>query len=365
MEDDEIVIKDILVNHAVMLGSLYRHSMRIDNFLTLYKCIAEIVPEFSDVAIANIAVMESVTLNQDSPEIKSSYIKILKDSKFGNDAILAINLNYLLNKLGSDNPPYSSQDNFNTFLTILKSACLLNKGFSFIRVSDGEGCLLSGTFLKDAYQLNIDLSHYENSIFQRWTGQNFNSALGDSIYNDLVVAISNADGIGGICASEEEFIFNKCKYSAEFNLFESYFGSVISRLFLRANNIGSIYPASNANIFFSKGNILEIIRLTKKTPVFIGPVDISNLVTGSFQKFIKVTPRYIDKNYEQGQCLHIIFKYNAFFNEEILPFVTNDKIFFISAGISGKILSNLVKNCGGFAIDIGSATDYIYGFASR
>jgi hypothetical protein len=337
-------------------------------FLNLFSSASQMISEFSDIALVNYNLMKLVQFDRVDELVDLEHYEILKNTNFGRNFISFLNFYKIMFDRSNLIQPYSEYQNFDSILNLLRTAISSGNGFSFIRIGDGEGCFNAREYLLRNNIAELSFSHFENEVLIRQVGfTEISDELRLQIYSDLTDAIKKADCCGGFSHDDEIRCFELNKYSNELNFFESYIGFLCTRFLLRQGGVECIYTTANTNILFSFDNILKIISMVDLTPVFIGPVNISHLFLNVGGEFIQVPPRHLDKNiYDYGGSFPpLFFSYKKFISENINPLNCKERIFFVSGGMSGKLICNAIKINGGVAIDIGSATDYLAGYVSR
>lgn len=324
--------------------------------------------EFSDVALVNYYLMKLVHSDRVEELVNIEHLNILNNSDFGKRFISFLNFYKIVIEHSKLVAPFNSYQNFDSMLNLIRLAVERSDGFSFIRIGDSEGGFNAREFLKRNYVADLPFSHYEDEVLLRQVGSKDSSdELRQKIYSDLTVAISQADCCGGFTYDDEIRCFELNKYSSELNFYEAYIGFLLTRLLLRQGRVDTIYMTANANILFSIENLRSIISEVNLIPVFIGPVNVSHVLLSDGAEFIQVPPRHLDLNIYgcDNDFPPLLFFYNNFIEDNINILNCCERIFFVSAGMSGKIICNAIKLNGGFAIDIGSATDYLAGYVSR
>lgn len=358
-----------LEEKIVALGTYYRSHKMDNEFLNHYKFASAMAPFFKFDALINYYLFKQIS-NKDYCDLSipaedlifiekhEAGIRFVKFLNFFNQVVLYTNKIY---------PSYTQYKSPFEIYDQVRNAVNLNIGYSFIRIGDGEGSLLIRKLMQSS-GVNSDYTQLESSRWLRLLGiTDVDHIMLDHIFHDLIDAIKISDSHGGFCFDDEERSFELCRYSAELNFYEAYFGFLGSRALLRFCEVQSIYPVINMNETFSIEKIKELVSFTNSKPVFIGPVDIRSKLNIDDAYFFQISPRYIDKSiYGTRENIQpIMLSYKNFIENNLNKEFCSGRLFFVSAGIAGKIICGNVKKLGGIGLDIGSATDYIHGYGSR
>ena len=245
------------------------------------------------------------------------------------------------------------------FVDLVKSKLNSRKGFSFIRLSDGEGYLFRefSTHFTDSDARNRE---------RHWWGREISPELRDEIVAGAQDAVKNADVIG--IPSIYRFLRDHTDSSVTLE------GSIQGRGLLSVlegvcslDQGSAIYTDDKANLaVFNKIAVLqEIAALAKKVIVVSsGDPESVRVALGSFLDlyFIQVPTHNKTKTNA---------KYTSF--EKPLPFVVEKvcseisdvadpgDLVLVGAGVAGKVFMEKAKRKGAVALDVGSAMDELLG----
>lgn len=243
------------------------------------------------------------------------------------------------------------------FFEIIKKKLLCEEGFSFIRLSDGEGFIFRAP--------NSVFSELDALNRQRhWWGEEITLSVVDELQTSLQKAICNADILG--IPSVYRFVRDHSEKTS--SLSQSLQGRGLLTVLGSLKNIDSedkLYTDDKANIA-----IFNKIENIKKLASFSKKVVIVN--SGSLSSVEKAFGKYFDYVHI-GVPTHHKTSTNAkylsgpkplpYIYKEIVDDVKREAVpgalVLVGAGVAGKVFMDAAKEKGAVALDLGSAMDQL------
>ncbi len=252
-----------------------------------------------------------------------------------------------------------NSDQFQRFVAMVESKLVSREGFSFIRLSDGEGYLFrdySEHFSED------DALNRE----RHWWGQEIPADLREKISNNAKAAIQNADVLG--IPSVYRFLRDHSDKSVTLKNSVQGRGLLSVLEGIRMLDRGSaIYTDDKANLaVFNNMQVLrKIAQLAGKVIIVSSgePNNLKNILGETIDTRLISIPTH-NKTLKND-------RYTSF--EQPLPFLFQNicdaisglavagDLVLVGAGVAGKIFMDTAKSKGAVALDMGSAMDEILG----
>lgn len=353
----------------------YAHLLRckeIDQAITLARHTMKAFPEVSDLAYLKLCQLSQEFLNEyirpiDCDNLPDT-ILIDRFSRYSSEYNVIANVfkeSHLIS--------HSDFENYDNLEVDLQNAIELGKGFSFIRIGDGEAALLASALPRE---IGIDIKSdlLLGDVFFNWSGIQLHEQE-DSYFSRLrLVAISlyesleSADCLGGISIEQAESIFYKCKYSEELTNYSAYLSSLASSIIISMFKPNHVYEASNGHVNFSPERITRICMFSRAVGV-ISPFKVLPSCISNVRHHIVVSPRSKDAkcilgnehaNTPWGRENPLLELTSALDDIDV-----TGTTWILAGGILAKSLSKYIKMRGGVSIDVGSAMDYLSNFESR
>jgi glycosyltransferase GT-like protein len=228
---------------------------------------------------------------------------------------------------------------------LVNSAIAEKRGFSLVRLGEGEGTLLARSGDDDSGDLSTKLCE--------WFGpQHFSNLDLDAIAEMIRAAVASADVLGLPTAAQAE------KHAGYRRVFTALEGSDLWR---------ADQPKCDANMHWYLQFSAAIASLLRKRES-VGVIGCRDLETELKQTFEIRSIRVLlvrGEEAHQGSVAEPHWPNGFSFVKEQLQGLFPGTIFLIGAGPLGKIYCHMVKANGGIALDIGSLLDSWAGIASR
>lgn len=248
-----------------------------------------------------------------------------------------------------------NKDERESFLNLIKIKLKAREGFSFIRLSDGEGFIFKN--------LSSFFTEEDSKNRQRhWWGEEITIGVIDGLRSDLLEAVRNADVLG--IPSVYRFVRD---HSVRTNsLTQSLQGRGLISVLNGVKHIDTpdkIYTDDKANIaiFNELDVIIELARQAVKVVIVNSgsSVAVMKAFSGLFCfEHIQVPTHCkttLNTNYySSGKTLPYVYREVA---AQIEATTTPGTLVLVGAGVAGKVFMQAAKRNGGVALDLGSAMD--------
>ena len=252
----------------------------------------------------------------------------------------------------------SSQAARKQLIETIQSAISERRGFSFIRLGDGEGA-----FLRQYDQSKIK---DQNMYFQTWYGRNCEGDEAGQFENLIDKAISDADVIGvpNLLRLVEDF-------SSQPGFKKRTIDSIYSRL--STASVGVQYTSAFSHIDLLQHQGWETILSMVPTVSVISGHDQQELLKTLDQSFgVEVDAFYAIPSEHKfrdrvGSSSALDHYQDCFTNmvQHLEQHSLKGRVFLVGAGFLGKYYASVIKRSGGVALDVGSAFDYMQNIKTR
>lgn len=247
-----------------------------------------------------------------------------------------------------------------SLLTKLDICIEQERGFSFIRLGDGEGTLLNSNIDNE---ITADLKH----MLRTWWGNdNIDTESLREMQKGLLEAVHSADVLG-----TPDLVHQLSDFNIEDNR--------LCRAYRKLNELVSqnsekCFLSAYANhTLFKNGSLDKIIKNPNLSICLISGHSEENLSRYFRTKYsvnveayyeIPSEHKFLEKFGYSSNEVHFPEVYNRICSE-LMEADLRGKLFLIGAGVLGKYYCHLIKLSGGIALDLGSVFDYMLGHDTR
>lgn len=250
-----------------------------------------------------------------------------------------------------------SQENQNNLLNFVKDSLVRRLPFSLIRLSDGEGYLFENLNVDEKCGFNADDARNRE---RHWWGEELSRAMKSKIIEGGLKAIRSANIIG--VPTIYRILRDTTSRTVTFNNSLQLRGvkSVLNGIFNYSSN-NAIFTDDKVNLrIFKNYDVLRelaelstnIVIINGASPVdfeFKSDVDMSYIQIPTHNKQVK-SPS--GKNTDRT-LPYLIDSLEVKIREAVKP----GSLVLVGGGIAGKYFLHVAKECGGCALDLGSAFD--------